>query len=30
LRDLVGRKIVTDLDADGIAGLNCDLEAIGE
>jgi alkylation response protein AidB-like acyl-CoA dehydrogenase len=30
LRDLVGRKIVTDLDADGIAGLNGDLDAIGE
>ena len=30
LRDLVGRKIVTDMDADGIAGLNGDLEAIGE
>src|SRR5499433_1347496 len=30
LRDLVGRKIVTDLDADGIAGLNGDLNAIGE
>jgi alkylation response protein AidB-like acyl-CoA dehydrogenase len=30
LRDLVGRKIVTDLGADGIAGLNGDLDAIGE
>jgi alkylation response protein AidB-like acyl-CoA dehydrogenase len=30
LRDLVGRKIVTDIDADGIAGLNGDLDAIGE